>query len=321
MNIVENEFMFEQKYRPQFLEDCILPELDKKTFSGMIKAGRLGHTLLVSKSPGTGKTTLAKVLCNEIDAEVLFMNGSDCKIDVIRDKLTKFASTMTTRKGGKVIIIDEFDRKQLAEAQRHMRAFMEAYSSNCSVLITANNIEGIIEPIRSRCTIVEFGKSTEDDKKRMMIEMIRRLMKICEIENVEIDGDEGKKSIAALVKKQFPDFRSCITTLNRFAKTGKIDSGMLALNSATTEDLNELVIAMRGKKFSTFRQLVPNLITDYETFIKMFYDRMFNELDKESIPMMIDVIGRNQSTYQNVANLEIHVTWMLTELMLSVGWK
>ena len=321
MDIVENEWMLEQKYRPQKLADCILPELDRKTFEGMIKAGRLGHTLLVSKSPGTGKTTMAHVLCNEIDAEVLFMNGSDCKIDVIREKLTKFASTRTMKPGGKVIIIDEFDRKQLAEAQRHMRAFMEAYSSNCSVLITANNIDGIIEPLHSRCTIVEFGRATEDDKKRMMVEMIKRLIYICNQENVEIAGDEGKKSIASLVKKQFPDLRSCITTLNRFAKTGRIDSGMLALTSSATKDLDELFDALKAKKFATFRQVVPNLAVDYNAFITAFYNRCFSEVDPKSLPMVIDAIGRNQASYAGVSNLEIHITWMLTEIMLEASWK
>lgn len=321
MDIVIGEFMWEQKYRPQKLADCILPELDRKTFEGMIKAGRLGHTLLVSKSPGTGKTTMAHVLCNEIDAEVLFMNGSDCKIDVIRDKLTKFASTRTMKPGGKVIIIDEFDRKQLAEAQRHMRAFMEAFSSNCSVLITANNIDGIIEPLHSRCSIVEFGRATPEDTKRMMVEMIKRLIMICGNEGVEIAGDEGKKSIASLVKSKFPDLRSCITTLNRFAKTGKIDAGMLALTSAATKDLDDLIDALRNKKFAAFRQLVPNLTIDYGAFIKAFYARMFTEVDVKSLPLVIDAIGRNQSSYENCCDLEIHVTWMLTEIMLEAAWK
>lgn len=321
MDIVVDQHMWEQKYRPQKLADCILPELDRQTFEGMIKAGRLGHTLLVSKTPGTGKTTMAEVLCMELDAEWIKINGSDCKVDVIRDKLTRFASTKTAKPGGKIIIIDEFDRKQLQESQLLMRGFMEAYSGNCSIIITANNIDGIIEPLHSRCTIVEFGRASKEEQPKMMIEMIRRLIKICEHENVEIVGDEGKKSIASLVKKQFPDFRSCITTLNRYAKTGKIDAGMLALSNMSVTDMDELIEAMKSKKFAKFRAIVPNLAIDYPAFITAFYARLFQEVDAKSLPLIIEAIGRNQATYDHVANLEIHVTWLLTEIMLEASWK
>lgn len=314
------EHMYEQKYRPTKLADCILPEQDRKTFEGMIKSGRIGHTLLISKTPGTGKTTMARVLVNEIDAELYFLNGSSCTVDKVND-LIKFASTKTTKPGGKVIIIDEFDRKRLQDSQLLMRGFMEEYSHNCSVIITANNASGIIEAIKSRCTIVEFGRPTKEDKPRMMIEMIKRLIMICEQENVLIDGDEGKKSIAALVKKQFPDLRSCVTTLNRYAKTGKIDAGMLALETAAVKDLDELVAAMRNKKFSAFRALVPNFAYDYPSFIKSFYNRMFTEVDSKSLPILIDAIGRNSRDYESCADIEIHITWLLTEIMLEVAWK
>lgn len=321
MDIVIGEFMWEQKYRPTKLADCILPALDREVFQGMIKSGRLGHTLLVSKTPGTGKTTMAEVLCMELDAEWMKINGSDCTVATIREKLTKFASTKTAKPGGKILIIDEFDRKQLVESQRLMRAFMEAYSSNCSIIITANNIDGVIEPLQSRCSVVEFGKATAEDKPKMMIEMIRRMIHICELEGVEVVGDEGKKSIAALVKKKFPDFRSCITTLNRYAKAGRVDSGMLALTSAATEDMDELFDALKGKKFAQLRQLVPNFATDYNAFITAFYAKCFQNADVKSLPLIIDCIGRNQATYDHVANLEIHISWMLTEIMLEATWK
>ncbi|QHJ78888.1 MAG: hypothetical protein [Caudoviricetes sp.] len=320
MTPVVNQWMWEQKYRPQTLKDCILPELDIKTFKGMIKEGRLPHTLLVSKSPGTGKTTIAHVLCNEIQAEVLFVNGADCTLDEIRGKITNFASTRSLSPGGKVIIIDEFDRKQLVNSQMHMRSFMEAYSHNCSVLITANNIDGIIEPLQSRCNVIEFGRATEKDRKRMMLEMIMRCLKICELENVEVP-DVGKRSVAVLVKKNFPDFRSCITQLNRYGKSGIIDEGLLSQITAATQDMDSLITAMRNKKFADFRALVPNLATDYQAFITKFYERMFVEVEPKSLPLIIEAIGRNQATYDSVANLEIHITWLLTEIMLEASWK
>lgn len=321
IDIVIDQHMWEQKYRPQKLDDCILPAIDRKTFEGMIKAGRLGHTILVSKSPGTGKTTMAEVLCMELDAEWIKINGSDCTVSTIRDKLTKFASTKTMKPGGKIIIIDEFDRKQLQESQLLMRAFMEAYSHNCSIIITANNADGIIEPLKSRSTVIEFGRATKEDEPKMWVEMTRRLLAICENENVEVVGDEGKKSVLALVKQKFPDLRSCITTLNRYAKTGKIDAGMLSLQTMATQDMDDLIEAMRGKKFAKFRAIVPNLVIDYPAFITAFYNRMFTELDSKSLPLVIEAIGRNQASYDHVANLEIHVTWLLTEIMLEATWK
>lgn len=151
ITVNEKEHILEQKYRPSTIDECILPAFDKETFKSITSKGKIPHIILHSPSPGTGKTTVAKALCHDVNADMMFVNGSDCKIDFVRGPLTNFASAASFDGRQKVIVIDEFDRSGLAESQRHLRSFMEAYSSNCSIIITANNIDGIIKPLQSCC--------------------------------------------------------------------------------------------------------------------------------------------------------------------------
>lgn len=311
------EWMWEQKYRPNSIMEAILPAMDKEVFQGIVNEGRIPHMILVSKSPGTGKTTIAKAICNDIDAEVLFVNGADCKIDYIRNELTRFASTMTQKKGGKVIIIDEFDRKNLWDAQRHLRSFMEAYSHNCSIIITANNSDGIIEPLKSRSRVIEFGKATAEDKVSMMKQMIVRCKTILDQENVPV---EDLKVVAALVQKNFPDLRRTITELDRYAKKGKIDSGILA-QVQESSDIEQLIDALKTKDFKVIRGLVGRYVSDYPTFVTKLYDTLYVHAQPTSIPNIILTIGDNQKYYQQVANLEIHISMMLIQLMMETNWK
>ena len=153
LTVNEADFMWEQKYRPGTISECVLPAEDKEIFSALVAKGKIPHLILHSTSPGTGKTTVAKALCNDINAEMMFVNGSDCKIDFVRGPLTAFASSASIAGKQKIIVIDEFDRAGLAESQRHLRSFMEAYSTNCTIIITANNLDGIIKPLQSRCRV------------------------------------------------------------------------------------------------------------------------------------------------------------------------
>lgn len=319
MNISVNpkEFMLEQKYRPSTISECILPALDKEVLNGIVKDGRAPHIILVSKSPGTGKTTVARALAHDLDAEMLFVNGADAKIDYIRNELTRFASTKTMRKGGKIIVIDEFDRRGLADAQRHLRSFMEAYSHNCSIIMTANNADGIIEPLKSRSRVIEFGNPTSQDKVNMMKSMILRCKTILENENVKL---EDIKVLGALVKKNFPDFRRTLTELDRYAKKGVIDSGILARMDEAS-DIEQMIEALKAKDFKTIRGLTNRYVNDYPTFITKLYDALYSQAQPSSIPGIILTIGDNQKYYQQVANLEIHISMMLVQLMMETQWK
>lgn len=315
-----NEFMWEQKYRPKFLNECILPENDRKMFQGIINQGRVSHMTLVSPCPGTGKTTMANVIVNEVKAMMYFVNGADCKIDFIRNELTRFASSMVNPEeypGGKIIVIDEFDRKGLADAQRHLRSFMEEYSSNCSVIITANNADGIIGPLKSRAPVVEFGKADENDKVEMMKSMIKRCMGILELEKIPV---EDPRVLALLVKSNFPDFRTTIKQIDLYSKKGQIDSGILA-KIQESSDIVQLLDAMKAKDFKTIRGLSSRYTYDYPTFINKLYNDLYVHAMPQSIPTIIEIIGQNQTYYQQVANLGIHIDYLLVQLMMEISWK
>lgn len=311
------QWMWEQKYRPTTISECILPQQDKEVLEGIVKDGRVPHMVLVSRSPGTGKTTVGRALANDLDADLLFVNGADAKIDYIRNDMTRFASAQTMKPGGKIILIDEFDRKGLHDSQRHLRTFMEAYSNNCSIIITANNADGIIDPIKSRSRVIEFGKATKQDQVSMMREMITRCLTILEKEGVQV---EDKKVIATLVKNNFPDFRRTITELDRYAKKGVIDSGILAVMNEAS-DIQQLMEALKSKDFKTIRGLVGRYVNDYPSFISKLYENVYAEAKPSSIPGVILTIGENQKYYQQVANLEIHISMLLVQLMMETVWK
>ena len=318
ITINEREFMLEQKYRPGKLEECILPAVDKEIFKGLIQKKRIPHLILHSPSPGTGKTTIARILASETDAEMLFVNGSDCKIDFVRGDLTRFASSKSMDGKHKIIIIDEFDRPGLVESQRHLRSFMEAYSKNCSIIMTANNIEGIIAPLRSRARVIEFGRPTQDDKRSMMKEMIQRLMLICSTEKINIDDP---KVIAALVAKNFPDFRKTLNELDRYSGNGSIDAGILSEVINDRGSVDDVIKAIKSKDVKALRQLTTKYSSDYPWFIEKLSDTFYPLVSNSSIIEMYEIIGENNQYYGAAASLDVHMMHMLLRLVVTMDWK
>ncbi|WJZ27930.1 clamp loader of DNA polymerase [Serratia phage 92A1] len=318
LTVTESEFMWEQKYRPSTIDECILPAADKKIFEQLIKDKRIPHLILHSSSPGTGKTTVARALAAGIDAEMMFVNGADCKIDFIRNELTRFASSKSLTKSFKVIIIDEYDRSGLADAQRHLRSFMEAYSSNCAIIITANDIEGIIPALRSRARVIHFGKPTEADERPMMGQMLKRLEKICENESVVV---EDRRVLAALVKKNFPEFRKTINTLDFYSKHGVIDAGILSVVLNTSGSIQEVIDALKNKEVKTLRALAPKYAADYSAFVGKLAKELYELLTGPSILRMYEIIGENNQYHGVAANIELHVTYMLIQLAVDTQWK
>lgn len=318
LSVNEKEFMFEQKFRPSTLEECILPEEDRELFAGIIKKGKIPHLILHSTSPGTGKTTIAKVLCNETNAEMMFVNGSDCKIDFVRGPLTAFASAASISGRQKVIVIDEFDRSGLAESQRHMRSFMEAYSSNCSIVITANSLDGIIKPLQSRCRVINFGKPAESDIKSMQIAMIKRCLAICEHEGIAV---EDKKVIAALVKKNFPEFRKTVNTLDQYSTKGVIDAGILSYIIKDRGSIEEIISALKGQNVKELRALAPKYSADYSWFVEKLSSELYTMVTGPSIIRMYEILGENNQYSGMAASLELHIMYMLIQLVVEMKWK
>lgn len=319
LSVDEKEFMFELKYRPQTIQECILPEHDKTVFLELVKKGRIPHLILQSNSPGTGKTTVAKALCHDIDAEYMFVNGSDCKVDFVRNELTRFASSKSIEGKQKVIIIDEFDRHGVAEAQRHLRTFMETYGKNCSIVMTANNLEGIIKPLQSRANVIKFGVPTAEDSKSMMRQMIIRCKAICERENITL-GDKGLNVLAALVQKNFPDFRETIKQLDHYSTKGVIDEGILSVVLDNRGSIDDVVNALKGRDLATLRTLATKYATQYPYLIKELVNQIYPMVDVPSKFRLYEIAGENNSMHGLAANLEIHLMFMFTRLSLELKW-
>lgn len=317
LSINENEHMFELKYRPLYLAECILPKADKEIFAGLIKKGKLPNLILQSDSPGTGKTTIAWVLAREINAEVFFKNGSDCKVDDIRGDLTRFASSLSIDNRPKVIILDEFDRPGLIEAQRLLRGFMEAYAHNCTIIITANNLDGIIQPIQSRSRVIKFGQANDEDRKTMMVEMVKRCKAICDNEGVEVDK-AGMQVLATLVKKNFPDFRQTIGMLDSYSVNKVIDAGILSVVTQDRTTVEDVVTAIKAKDLKALRANASRYSNEYSIFIEKLANALYTELTPNGKIRMYEIIGENNQFVGLAANLEVHIVHMFARLLLEL---
>lgn len=308
-----NEYLWEVKFRPQTIDDCVLPVALKDDFKDMVKKGELKNMLLVSPNPGTGKTTVARALCNELDADPLFINASEeSGIDVFRTQIRQFASTISMTGAPKVVILDEADNLSDA-AQKAFRGMIEEFSNSCRFILTCNYQNKIIEPIRSRLLVHEFIIPAAE-KATLMKAQILRLLEILNIEGVRVDN---KMVIAELVKKKFPDNRSMLVELQSYAKHGVIDEGILGQVTAGS-DVENLVLWMKEKKFKEIRAVIPKYASDYPTFIRSLYDRMYHAVKPSHIPMMIEIIGSNQESYNRVPDIEIHMAWLCVNLMMNL---
>ena len=237
-----NDFLWVEKYRPQKVEDCILPASVKQTFQSFIEQGEIPN-LLLSGTAGVGKTTIAKALCHELGADYYVINGSDegRLIETLRNKLTQYCSSVSMSGGRKVVIIDEADYMTPDSVQPAMRGFIEKFSSNCSFIFTCNFKNRIIEPIHSRCAVIDYSAS---DSQQMCADFMERCNFILKEEGIESDP----KVVAELIMKHFPDFRRVLNELQRYSSSGRIDTGILT--SLEEVNVGELVSSLKGKKFS-----------------------------------------------------------------------
>ena len=312
-----SDFIWVEKYRPKTIEDCILPETTKEMFRQFLNKGEIPNMLLAGP-PGIGKTTVAKALCNELGVDYYVINGSDEGrfLDTVRNNAKNFASTvsLTSDSKHKVIIIDEADNTT-NDVQLLLRAFIEEFSTNCRFIFTCNYKNKIIEPLHSRCSVVEFGIKGKE-RSAIAAQFFKRLNFILDRERCEADN----KVLAELINKHFPDWRRVLNECQRYSVGGKIDAGILA--TFTDLVINDLIKSLKEKNFTEVRKwVVNNLDNDISVLFRRIYDSLYESLVPGSIPAAVLVIAKYQYQGAFVADQEINMLACLTELMVECEFK
>jgi len=313
-----SDFLWVEKYRPKRISECILTEDLKNTFTQFLKQKEIPN-LLLSGTAGTGKTTVARALCEELGADYIIINGSDegRQIDTLRNKIKNFASTvsLTEESNHKVVIIDEADYMNADSVQPALRNFIETFYNNCRFIFTCNYVNKIIPALHSRCTVIDF-KIVNGQKVKTATAFMKRLEGILKDEKIEFD----KKVLSELIQKYYPDFRRTINELQRYSVRGKIDSGILfSLSEANTK---ELVASLKEKRFNDMRKwVVQNLDKEAAFLFKTIYDVLYTSLDSKSIPQAILILAGYQYKSAFVADQEINMVACLTEIMASCKFK
>jgi DNA polymerase III delta prime subunit len=309
------QYLWVEKYRPQTIEECILPDSMKKTFKEFINSGELPNFLFCGGA-GVGKTTVAKALCNEIGAEYLFINGSEeSGIDVLRSKIKNFASSVSLTDAKKVVILDEADYLNANSTQPALRGFIEEFSNNCRFIFTCNFKNRIIEPLHSRCAVIEF-KIENSEKPKIAAGFYRRVIDILSFEKVQTDS----KVVAELITKYFPDYRRILNELQRYSVSGIIDSGILV--NLGDESYTELIKNLKAKNFTEVRKWVgKNSDIESTELFRKLYDKAIDYLEQGSIPQLVLILAEYQYKAAFVADREINTMAALTEIMAQLKFK
>jgi len=315
---MKRDFLWVEKYRPHKIDECILPDGSKKSFQGFLNQGEIPN-LLLSGPAGVGKTTVARALCDEIGASYLLINGSDegRSIDTIRNKVKQFATSvsLTSSAAHKVVILDEADNMTY-DVQMILRAAIEEYHINCRFIFTCNFINKLIDPIKSRCTVVDFTIKPSH-KEKLQEQFFYRIRDILNKESIKYDD----KIIAKLIKRYYPDWRRLLNEAQRFASSGEIDAGILV--DIADINIDDLIRAMKDRNYSTVKSWVTqNMDHDPYMVMRKIYDVLYQHASNASVPNCVLIIAKYQYQIQFVADQEINTLACLTEIMLDgVEWK
>ena len=310
---MKEEFLFVEKYRPQTINDCVLPKDLKETFQKIVEKGELPN-MMFTGSAGVGKTTVARALCNELDIDYMIINGSeDGNIDTLRGKIKQFASTVSLHGGQKVVILDEADYLNPQSTQPALRGFIEEFSSNCRFILTCNFKNRIIDPLHSRCSIYEFNLG---NKAKMAEQFMARLQFILTSEGIIFDN----AVIAELIMKYIPDWRRVINECQRYGMSGHIDTGILVTLSEAS--ISNLMNDLKAKNFKKMRKWVTdNIDVESTKLFRMVYDNMATYVQPQSIPQLVLILADYSYKDSFVADHELNVVACMTEIMSQIKFK
>ena len=308
-------FLWVEQYRPKTVDDCVLPQNLKNTFKEFVEQGNIPNVIL-SGGPGVGKTTIAKAVLDEIGATYMMINGSEeSGIDVLRTKIKNFASTVSLEGGRKYLILDEADYLNPQSTQPALRGFMEEFHKNCGFILTCNYKNRLIEPLHSRCSVIDFT-IPKSEKPNLAMDFMKRVVGILQDENVEYD----KKVLIEVIQRHFPDWRRILNELQRYSVSGRIDAGILV--DMAEINIKELMKFMKEKEFTNVRKwVVNNLDMDSVRLFRSIYDNLYTFVDPSSIPHVVCVLAEYQYKAAFSADQEINLLACLTEIMARAKFK
>jgi DNA polymerase III delta prime subunit len=312
---MQDQFLFVEKYRPKTIEECILPKQLKDTFQQIVNSGELPN-LMLTGTAGLGKTTVARALCEQLGIDYIVINGSEeGNIDTLRTKIRQFASTVSLSGGYKCVILDEADYLNPQSTQPALRGFIEEFANNCRFILTCNFKNRIIEPLHSRCGVIDF----KFDKKILATlcgQFLVRLKHILSVEKIEYE----EAVLAELIMKHAPDWRRVLNETQRYSISGKIDAGILV--TLNDKSIKDLMAALKTKNFKSMREwVVNNIDTEPHAIFRKVYDNLNEFLQPQSIPQIILILADYQYKNAFVADHELNVVACMTEVMANAEWK
>jgi len=312
---MNDDFLWVEKYRPHTINDTVLPADLKETFQKFVDQKNIPN-LILSGTAGVGKTTVARAMLDQLECDYIIINGSlNGNIDTLRNDILNFASSVSFSGGRKYVILDEADYLNANSTQPALRNFMEEFSNNCGFILTCNYRNRIIDPLHSRCSVIDF-KITKADTTKLASQFFKRVCNILQTEKVEFD----KAAVAEVINKHYPDWRRVLNELQRYSATGKIDSGILV--DIQKVSLTELIDFMKNKNYTAVRGwVVNNIDSDSTSILRSLYDTAVDFLKPSSIPQLVLFLAKYQYQAAFVADHEINMSACLAEIMIECEFK